>query len=213
MGTDKSTLVNLSNIEEATVIEMQPSFERLPKTAHADGAYRLRRFSAVLFHRSALKILRENQFVQSSSVNHFQGDVVREFEGIEVSLLKSDAMLKVCSLFAENAGLSEGEKIEIHQIRILADGDAVPAAPEGIHQDGFNHVAVVAVNRLNAVGGEFQVFRDPASLPILNLTLSNGEVALVNDEAMWHYAAPLKPIDSSKPAVWDLFVLTAGGKD
>ncbi|WP_434361407.1 2OG-Fe dioxygenase family protein [Parasalinivibrio latis] len=211
MGTDKATLVNLSNLENTSVIEMQPFFDRLPQTAHADGTYRLRRYSIVKFHHGFLEILPESNFVQSSEVNHFQGDVIREFDGIERSLLESDAMHAVCKLFAENTGLTSGNKIEIHQIRILADGNSVPSAPEGIHQDGFSHVAIVAINRENAAGGEFQVFRSPDSSPILNLTLDNGEVALVDDHSLWHYASPLKPIDNNKPAIWDLFVLTTRG--
>lgn len=73
MGTDKATLVNLSNLENTSVIEMQPFFDRLPQTAHADGTYRLRRYSIVKFHHGFLEILPESNFVQSSEVNHFQG--------------------------------------------------------------------------------------------------------------------------------------------
>lgn len=97
--------------------------------------------------------LDKHDFVQTSDINRFQGDVVRQFSPIEKSTLNSEGFREMCQLFAVKNDLRDGQEIEVHQIRITAIYDETQVAPEGVHQDGFDHIAIVGVGRNNIEGG------------------------------------------------------------
>lgn len=86
--------------------------------------------------------------------------MVRRFEPIDSAVLQSAGMAEMCNLFAENNELPEGAEIEIHQMRVVAIQKDTLVAPEGIHQDGFDHIAMIAIHRHNIVGGEIMLYDD-----------------------------------------------------
>lgn len=153
-------LLQIAHLSQACVEELTPSFDALPHTKHADGDYRLRRYSVVTLNGD--KVVEEDQhtFVQTSDINHFQGDVVRRFEPLELNTLNSKGLLEMCQIFSEANELEDGHPIEIHQMRIDAIYDETPVAPEGVHQDGFDAIALVGIHRHNIVGGEVMLYED-----------------------------------------------------
>ncbi len=60
-------------------------------------------------------------------------------------------------------GLS-GQEIEIHQIRIAAIFENTSCSRR-VHQDGFDHIALIGVNRHNIVGGEIMLYQDSHEAP------------------------------------------------
>jgi hypothetical protein len=56
--------------------QLMPSFSGLPHTQHADGKYRLRRYSVVKHLNGHVVEIGPRNFVQSDEINHFQGNVV-----------------------------------------------------------------------------------------------------------------------------------------
>jgi hypothetical protein len=209
MNTHADCLLQLNHLSGAAVHDLSSSFDNLPHTKHADGQYRLRRYSVVRINDGKVQALPGRSFVQSEQVNHFQGDVIRQFEDIEQSIIASKGMYEMCALFLEANNLSEQQDIEIHQIRIAAQAADTPVAPEGVHQDGFSHIAVVGIRRHNIDGGDFMVFKDKHQAPIMTLALDSGEVALLDDSKLWHYARPIRAHRPSEPGFMDVFVLTA----
>ena len=93
-------------------------------------------------------------------------------------------------------------------MRVLAQDGKTLASPEGIHQDGFRRVAIVGINRENITGGELLVYRDKESKEIVEIALENGEIAILDDEKLWHNATPIQSIDKDKPGYMDVFILT-----
>ncbi|WP_035477649.1 MULTISPECIES: 2OG-Fe dioxygenase family protein [Aliagarivorans] len=209
MITHANSLLQLNHLSDNAVVELIPSFFHLPHTDHADGAYRLRRYSMVQLCGERLLALPESDFVQSTDVNHFQGDVVRHFEPLEPETVASDGLKEMCELFLEAHELARDHVIEVHQIRIVAINEHTPVAPEGVHQDGFDHIAVIGIHRHNIEGGDFMVFRERNAQPIMALTLQDGDVAILDDHQLWHYATPITACDEREPAYMDVFVLTA----
>ncbi|MDG2881894.1 2OG-Fe dioxygenase family protein, partial [Vibrio parahaemolyticus] len=116
----RENTLHLTQLSMAAIEQLSPSFEELPRTEHADGQYRLRRYSVVGFDNGKVIDLNKNSFVQSSDINRFQGDVVRQFEPIEKDILTSDGFREMCELFVNANHLPNGQEIEIHQIRIRA---------------------------------------------------------------------------------------------
>ncbi|KFA95475.1 MULTISPECIES: 2OG-Fe dioxygenase family protein [Vibrio] len=204
----ESTL-HLTSLSGRSTEQLAPSFATLPNTEHADGKYRLRRYSVVRFEKGQIVDKGDNCFVQSEHFNHFQGDVIRQFEPVLESTLQSSAMLELVTLFVNTNALPDGQEIEIHQMRIAAVYDETEVAPEGVHQDGFDHIALVGIGRENIVGGEIMLYNDNGEAPFFRKVLENGEVAILDDSKLWHNAQPIRCIDNQNAGYMDVFVLTA----
>jgi hypothetical protein len=196
----------------AAIEQLSASFEGLPRTEHADGQYRLRRYSVVGFEDGQVIDLNKNSFVQSSDINRFQGDVVRQFEPIEKDILLSEGFREMCELFVNANHLVDGQEIEIHQIRITAIYDETQVAPEGVHQDGFDHIALVGVSRHNIMGGDIMLYSSHNQAPFFRKVLENGEVAMLADSKLWHNAVPIRSVINDQEGHMDVFVLTAMDK-
>jgi hypothetical protein len=202
-------ILQITHLSNHAVKELSPSFSKLPSTMYADGQFRLRRYSVVQFSNGQVVDLDKHNFVQSEKINHFQGDVVRQFAAIETQTLSNEGMQEMCELFIETNGLEDGQEIEIHQIRITAIFEETQVSPEGIHQDGFDHIAIIGVTRHNIVGGEIMVYQDSHEAPFFRKVLEDGEVALLADRKLWHNAQPISSIDHDEMGYMDVFVLTA----
>jgi hypothetical protein len=203
------SVLHLTCLSQVSVAQLAPTFATLPATAHADGQYRLRRYSVVRFRHGEVEVVDKHDFVQSSDINRFQGNVVRRFEPLESTTLKSDGLREVCRLFVESNGLPDGQEIEIHQMRVTAIYDETQVAPEGIHQDGFDHIALVAIDRENIVGGDVMLYSNNHEAPFFRKVLENGEVAMLADHTLWHNASPIRAVRQGEEGHMDVFVLTA----
>ncbi|TNY52137.1 2OG-Fe dioxygenase family protein [Vibrio parahaemolyticus] len=208
----RENTLHLTQLSMAAVEQLSPSFEALPHTEHADGQYRLRRYSVVSFEDGQVIDLNKNSFVQSSDINRFQGDVIRQFEPIEKDILASDGFREMCALFVSANHLPNGQEIEIHQIRITALDSETQVAPEGVHQDGFDHIAMVGVSRHNIIGGDIMLYSSHNQAPFFRKVLENGEVAMLADSKLWHNACPIRSVIDDQAGHMDVFVLTATDK-
>ena len=212
MLPSRQSTLHLTQISEAAVEQLAPSFNGLLGTEHADGQYRLRRYSVVGFTNGKVIDLCKNTFVQSSDINRFQGDVVRKFEPIESDVLNSDGFREMCDRFVAANHLPNDQEIEIHQIRIAASNEETQVAPEGVHQDGFDHIAMVGVGRRNISGGDIMIYSSHNQAPFFRKVLQDGEVAMLADTKFWHNACPIQAVNEDQPGYLDLFVLTATDK-
>ncbi|KQA19638.1 2OG-Fe dioxygenase family protein [Vibrio metoecus] len=201
--------LHITQLSSAAIHQLAPSFAELPHTGHADGQYRLRRYSVIHFMDGQVVEVDKHDFMQTDQINHFQGNVVRRFEALQPSTLKSDGLRELCSLFMEANSLPNGQEIEIHQMRIAAVFDETLVAPEGVHQDGFDHIAIVGIDRHNIVGGEIMLYLSSHEAPFFRKVLENGEVALLADSQLWHNACPIRAVNHAQEGHMDVFVLTA----
>ncbi|EEX37352.1 agglutination protein [Vibrio metschnikovii] len=203
------TTLQITHLSPEATRQLALSFATLPHTEHADGKYRLRRYSVIQYRDGQVVSLGKNEFVQSEDINHFQGDIVRQFEPILAETLNSEGMREVCELFMQANELPNGQEIEIHQIRVTAIYDETQVAPEGVHQDGFDHIALVSIDRYNIVGGDIMLYNDCHEAPFFRKVLDNGEVAILADSKLWHNASPIRSVDHTQEGHMDVFVLTA----
>lgn len=199
-------LVQLGGDALAPILE---SFSTLPHTNHADGQYRLRRYSVIYFIDGEVKPSDKHDFVQTSDINHFQGDIVRHFEPMELNVLNSSSLKSMCWHFIQANHLPNGQEIEIHQMRVATLMDETPVAPEGVHQDGFDHIAIIGIARHNVVGGEIMLYNHDHEAPFFRKVLDDGEMAMLDDHRLWHNAQPIRAIDPKQEGYMDVMVLTA----
>ena len=169
----------------------------------------MRRYSVIKQIDGELQLQPTQAFVQDDSINQFQGNIERSYENLEASLLATDGMQHLVNQFIEMSGIPKDSEIEIHQFRMLAIDADTPPAPEGVHQDGFDHVCVAGVSHSNIQGGELLVYETRDAEPCFKMEIKDGMFAVVNDRQVWHNATPMNKIDSSQVGYLDCFVLTA----
>ena len=100
--------LKMVKISDWAINSVSGSFDRLPKTEHRDGQYRLRKYSAVRLSNSGsfkYQKLEDTTFNQSVKYNQFQGGVTRHFEEIEDSVIESGGMSEICDTFLQACGL------------------------------------------------------------------------------------------------------------
>ncbi|MCG9647351.1 2OG-Fe dioxygenase family protein [Vibrio brasiliensis] len=205
----RETTLQLTKLSDAAIAQLAPSFTQLPNTEHADGKFRLRRYSVVSLQDGKVTDLGKNEFMQTDDINRFQGNVVRQFEPIEESTINSDGMREMCELFVSSNNLTNDHEIEIHQIRISAVFDETQVAPEGVHQDGFEHIALIGMGRHNIEGGDIMLYNSFNEAPFFRKVLQSGEVAMLADDKLWHNATPIRSVIEGEEGYMDVFVLTA----
>ena len=209
--------LQLNQLNKDLIKTLEGSFINLPHTDHTDGTDRLRRYSAIELRTTFWNATRETEitrlpdedFTQSEEYNEHQGGMVRKFENIEDSTLQSDAFKEICSTYKRVNRLSDGQRVCVHQMRVITLGDATPVAPEGVHQDGYDCIAMIGINRHNIKGGNLIAYTDKDAPPILAHTLEVGQMLFLNDREMWHYATDLERIDESQQGYGDWFILCA----
>ena len=209
-------LLELHKLSEEAVKDLTKSFGNLPKTTHADGQYRLRRYSIIKASgQGEITRLPILKFKQSSEFNKFQGDVDRRFESIEGSVINSDGMKEMYHLFLQNCDISGDTQIDVHQMRVITLHKETQVSPEGAHQDGYDHIAMIGINRANIKGGEILVYnyktknKTNEKTPFFNRALDNGDMIILDDKKFWHNANPIIAKNPKKLGYMDLFVLTA----
>ena len=215
-------LLQLDQLTDFAVESVSPFFENLPETDHKDGKYRLRKYSLVelLMEPKMFKVLEAKTFTQSKDYNNFQGDVERKFENLDDELLQSSGFKEILYLFRMVNQLPHGTNVDIHQMRVVVtDGKTSMVSPEGIHQDGYDCIAMIGISRYNVTGGHLLVYNNSDdefkgkpiadSKPFFDFPLDAGKIVFVDDKRLWHNASSISPIDSSDRAYMDSFILTA----
>ena len=203
-------LLHLSTISRRAAEDLSQSFGNLPETEHLDGKYRLRRYSVISCDEESCDKLKDQACFQSEDLNKFQGGMVRKFEPVEESVIKSDGLLEVYNRFREIAGFPLGQKVDVHQMRVITEEEETPVSPEGVHQDGYDYICIVGINRHNITGGHFLGYGNKDEEPFLSLPLEAGTMVVVNDRQLWHNASTIKsryPI-GHEAGFLDSFILT-----
>ena len=203
--------MQLDKMSDRCLHSLSGVFDDLPTTNHADGNYRLRRYSRVRMSRETLvyETLEGKNFTQSSEYNDFQGDVTRTFENISQDVIRGYGFWELCCRFLNSCRLPTENVVEVHQMRVITLEDNTHVAPEGVHQDGYDSICIASVERHNIEGGHLLVHKEKDSEPILNMALENGELAYINDRDLWHNATPISRLDPSENGHMDLIILTA----
>ena len=213
-----NTILQITKVEPELLDEIKDSFNDLPETDHADGKYRLRKYSKVHAkpHRMkrvsgievALTEAGNNTFTQSKDYNKHQGGMARKFDSIDAEVLQSVALSELAAAFLTVCNIVNQHEFDIHQMRVICKGGATQLSPEGWHQDGYDYIAVIGVERNNIIGGEILLSTSKVDDPFLQATIDTGTLVVVNDGYLWHNGRSIQPIDDDKPAWMDVMVFT-----
>lgn len=64
-------VISMTVLSPQATQQLMPSFSSLPHTQHADGKYRLRRYSVVKYLNPNVAEVGPRTFMQSDQINHF----------------------------------------------------------------------------------------------------------------------------------------------
>ncbi len=189
---------------------LQKTFDDLPEDKYAEKRLRSRRYSCYRYTpHGKLALLSQKDFMQSSNINKYVGDIERKYDPLDPKLLTDPVFLSLFREFHDRTALSDSSVIEAHQIRWHCKRRVKIPAPEGVHQDGFDYIGMFLINMHNIDGGEIMIYPSPDDAPIFRKLLEPGEFVILNDKKLFHYAAPLVPRPNKEEGYWDLIVLTA----
>ena len=196
--------------------EFQKSWSDLYTDGHmADGGkYRKRRHATLSALPSSRCFQRQphQPHYQSLTYNDLNGGIPRHYQPIDDAILNGATMQALitlgCELFGRLAPYSPWH-IEMHQFRIEANSsERDQPTPEGVHRDGVNFVMMVMVQRTNLVNVATTIFgTDKTRLDEFTLQQPL-DMAIVNDERVFHGVTPIVQLDADKPALRDVLVIT-----
>jgi len=182
------------------------------------GEYRERRYSVFEYdqQKQHFALSADNTHYQGSDYNSLNGGVERTYVPFEDATLSNPILSGLLSYAIAHVEQLLGKsnwRIESHQFRILASSEQPgKPTPEGIHQDGVDYVFVVMIDRHNVMGGISKVYaRDGRLLDSFKMRRPL-DVLHLNDELVYHYVTPVKPLWEDLPAWRDALVLTFRGQ-
>jgi hypothetical protein len=214
-------ILQIIKVDASLIDEIKPSFNDLPETNHADGHYRLRKYSRIKMQKNfpsretwplmnyTIEQLDDNTFTQSKKYNTHQGGTVRKFELIDKEVIESNTMYELLRAFYDACELDNEVIIDIHQMRVLCQGGATQMSPEGWHQDGFNCVTIIGIDRCNIIGGELMASDEKTNPPFMTASLDSGTMLIIDDDYLWHNARSIQSLDDTKSAYFDSLIFLA----
>ncbi len=178
------------------------------------GRYRRRRHAVFAASRArGIERLPDAPHYQALHYNRLNGGIERWFQPILPEVAESSAFHALSqfahALFSQLAPEVERWQIEAHQFRIEALlGQPGQPTPEGVHRDGVDYVLVALIDRHNIREGTTTIHAaDGTQLGAFTLT-DPLDVALVDDQRVWHGVTAVEPLDPDAPAWRDVLVLT-----
>ena len=208
-----NTILQIIKTDPVLLDHIKPSFDELEETDHADGNYRLRKYSRVCVDckdgQCEITDLNVKQFNQSSKYNKHQGGMARNFNNIGADVLNSAALRKIAKAFRDACNLEASYTMDIHQMRVRCKGGATQLSPEGWHQDGYDCIAMIGITRSNIIGGQALLSTSKTEPPFLEAVMDPGTMIIIDDSHLWHNGRSIQPIDDSKPAYMDMVIFTA----
>ena len=209
IDTDIKLKWHLDSLPAGTVDPLLGFFDRLPVDPYIQGTFRERRYGRVEKEGSRFFPLDNGVFFQAAAINKFLGDVPRTYAELDPAFVAHPAFGQMLTRFARHVRLADGKAIGIHQMRITtAQGESVPPAPEGVHQDGFDFIGVFFCGSEGVSGGALQLYHGLKEQPFFQQELLPGEYLVLDDRRFYHNAAPVLPLTPTR-GHWDVIVLTA----
>ena len=182
-------------------------------TYMADGGrYRKRRHAVFEADAQGIRRKPHQPHYQSRDYNPLNGGIERWFAPVTDPIAAGASMTTIlgfCRALFDRLTPTPSWHIEAHQFRIEARA-AEPGrpTPEGVHQDGVDHVLVLLIGRRNVRQGVTTV-TDLARRPLGSFTLAEPfDAALVDDNRVMHGVTPIEPIDPARPGGRDVLVVT-----
>lgn len=178
--------------------------------------YRLRRFGRFWFKPATSELLRlpHGLVFQTRYVNNFAGGIHRDFAPLHDATFTNPFLHTLirfdfsCFTVQDERMLDDSWEVWVHQIRIeTADPVIVQPAPEGIHHDGHDFIAMHLVKRDNVQGAESYLY-DNDEKPIHDCMLRDPlDTIYADDHRVMHAVGGMSAADPARPARRDILII------
>tara|TARA_Y100000816_G_scaffold207851_1_gene153720 strand:+ start:187 stop:2049 length:1863 start_codon:yes stop_codon:yes gene_type:complete len=158
-----------------------------------------------------LEIIGDLNFYQSESYNNYNGNVLRKYSNLSEDILDDELFKYLVQTFKEQVDKVSPvvtRYIQVHQIRVYANNLSTNLVPEGIHQDGYNFIAITCINRKNIRGGLNNVYASDKTIKCYSTSLNEGEILILNDRKMFHDVTNIELNNLNELGYRDIFVFT-----
>lgn len=201
----------LETLQTLNLEKLERSFNNLPGDPYLPGGYRFRRLSRFEIVGNRLLHLPHGRLFQSKEYNPLLGDVIREYEELEESLIELPDFQKAVLEFFDFCKLCSSHRdVDVHQIRTVSRrGTTGHPAPEGIHRDGVDLVGILCVNRSGISGGETSLYKSKEEQPIFTKILNPGDLLVFSDHQFFHFTSEITA--TAEIGIRDVFVFTCPG--
>ena len=177
--------------------EVKPYFDSLAVDPYY-GKYRYKAVSRFNFIEDKIILLPHADFFQSKDYNPVAGDIVRSYPPIDERIAKTKYFFTLFKDVAECIDLTPVTCVTVHQIRVVSSLNAIGlAAAEGIHQDGYDYIALNCISKENIVGGVTSLYTG-LKQKVFERELLSGDILFVNDRQLFHYTTPIKNVTSKE---------------
>jgi hypothetical protein len=181
-----------------------------------NGRYRRRRYGRFFFvpATSEVQRLEHAPVFQSRSVNSFAGGIHRDFAPLRESTFANPALLALIRHdFSHNPSpsrsqLAEPWEVWVHQIRVETTIDKVGyPAPEGVHHDGHDFIAMHLIKKDNVSGGRSMIY-DNDRKPLYSCMLERPlDTLYADDHRVMHNVEPIEALNPDRPAKRDVLII------
>lgn len=175
------------------------------------GRYRKRRYSVFMWQKGKLDLLPHEPHYQSSFYNIVHGGFNRHFRPWLKTTMSNIAFKAIVNWAMKTIGAkpTESWRIQAHQFRIEASAlEQGKPTPEGVHKDGADYILIMLMGRENIEGGESHIFDNDMQPLEAKMLASVGDLALINDEKVYHGVTPIHREQLEQAAWRDVMVLT-----
>ena len=189
------------------------SWNDLPKDSYLldGGNYRYRRYSVFGYQNKKLTILPYEPHYQTLDYNNLHGGINRHLEAWQQTSIDNPVLLEMIAWVMQqiNSDAEQKWRIQSHQFRIVASAESTgKPTPEGVHKDGADYIFIMLMQRHNIEGGISGLYDNDRNLIEQGALENLGDLALLNDKAVYHGVSEISVVDKSKNGHRDVLVLT-----
>ena len=197
--------------------DLARDFEHLRVDAYmADrGRYRLRRFGRFRFVPATRELARlpHATVFQPTYINHFAGGIHRDFAPLRDATFDNKLLRTLieldfsCFRVPDEAMRNDPWEVWIHQIRIETAVETVAPAPEGVHHDGHDFIAMHLIKRDNVAGGLNRIYDNEAQEIETVLLEAPLDTIFADDHRVMHGVEGVRAADDGRPARRDMLII------
>ena len=172
------------------------------------GSYRYKALGRFNFKDGKIILLPHDDFFQSKDYNPVAGDVVRSYSAIDARIAESGYLLDLFSEISKCINVTHSACYTAHQIRVVSTkSEKGLAAAEGIHQDGYDFIALGCITRRYISGGVTSLYTGKKQ-KVYEKELVSGDVLFVNDRKLFHYTSPIETAQHQQSGCRDMLIVT-----
>ena len=189
----------LSRASDRPADSLGSIFDQLESDPYCREGIRYRALNQYCYRGGQVTVVPTRPFFQDERINRHCGGMVRHFPAVELGGSADGFVRSTIAQIIDCCGLG-GAAVDVgaHFIRtVCGEGASGVPAPEGVHQDGFDFIAILCVQRDRNIHGarSFLYEDDRGERAVFERELVSGDLVVINDRRLFHYTTAFTPVE------------------